>query len=1045
MFRLLKLLFVLFPVVFGSINTNHAIRRSPVMSETYEIYPIPQSVEYGDSHLIILNKVNIVTKGMVDDATKEKAVDVISLKPVLSSFSNDVKEGYTNVVLATYASNYVNGSEYEYIPTHIDSYYLEINENDIIIVGKDTDAIYYALATLQFIFEQSSMSVRTLVIKDYSQSALRGFIEGYYGIPWTAEERKELMRFGSRVKTNIYIYAPKDDVYHSTSWRSLYNDVDYRVLKEQVEVGNSSKTRLAWAIHPFMNNPLTRNSYNNDLQIIKNKFEQVYSAGVRQFVVSADDINMPSPTNPSEVDVPHHAELHKDLLNDLVSWVKSKGDCYDLVFVPTTYNNTDEKCAEYFETLMDGLDESVQIMWTGQKVCSSMNNMAYDAFHSYSGTSKKPFIWMNWPVNDYAINYLLMGEGEVFNKQYENDDAVEFSGLVVNPMQLAEASKFSIWACGDYSWNTKDFDMHQSYLDSFKYIEKEETENLMKVVEHLTNTSSKFEDAPFKEAESLKPLIEAYKEAYLTGDYEDEEDALIDYLYDLNEACGHVLLYSQNKKLVENIAPWVNAVMYTGYAAETLLYLVRYADTLDDEALLEQYNILQEYIEEMNGQEAPNLIPGYYSLEPRPAYACTTVLRPFIDYLENLILDDICVRLGIDTGIKYANLGSIYQGKLENMMDENEETYCWFGSSSSVGSYVRIDLVTPQLVKDVTIVFGNSDPNSLDRMTGDVEVSVNGKDWTKIGEFNSNRNIIDIRDNPINARFVRFYCTQEDSHWVAIREIYINNIPSTEPVVRYSGFNSIHQGSLRNIVDGDDSTYCWFSSKAQVGGYVQFDYLEPFVINDVTAIFGTNNPNPDSGYNDKFTGLLQYSLNGEDWTTIGSLINMEESFDLRANPINARYLRMYANEDIPGWVAIRELKVNVIPASQYLYTYHTLELETGDIYNLCDGDESTYCHFSKGDTHDAYIILDVREVKQINNIIFKQNCSDYDGDIIYFFKVYVSSDKETWTQVGEDQYRDTFNLNLDLSSDNISARYIKIESDGDLLRWVAISEFDINK
>ena len=66
----------------------------------------------------------------------------------------------------------------------------------------------------------------------------------------------------------------------------------------------------------------------------------------------------------------------------------------------------------------DGLDESISIMWTGAKVCSSMNNMAYDEFHSYTGTDTKPFIWMNWPVNDYAINYLLMGEGEVFNKTY---------------------------------------------------------------------------------------------------------------------------------------------------------------------------------------------------------------------------------------------------------------------------------------------------------------------------------------------------------------------------------------------------------------------------------------------------------------------------------------------------------------------------------------------------------------------------------------------------------------------------------------------------
>lgn len=1043
MLRILKLLLMLLPITFGSFNNAVQLRSSPSMSEQYDIYPIPQSVEYGNEYLNITKRVNIVTKGNVDDATKEKAVDVISLKPVLSTFSTEEKENITNIVLATYESEYRSGDTYSYIPTHIDSYYLEINSQSIIIIGKDSDSIYYGLSSLQFIFEQSGLNIRTLVIKDYSQSTLRGFIEGYYGIPWTAEERKELMRFGSRVKTNIYIYAPKDDVYHSTSWRSLYTDIDYKVLKEQVEVGNASKTRLAWAIHPFMNKPLTRATYSSDVQIIKDKFEQVYTAGVRQFVVSADDVDMFSPTNPGVVDVPHHALLHRDLLNELVSWIKTKEGCYDLVFVPTTYNNTDEKCAEYFATLMNGLDESVQIMWTGQKVCSSMNNMAYSAFHSYSGTSKKPFIWMNWPVNDYAINYLLMGEGEVFNKTYQNDEDVEFSGLVVNPMQLAEASKLSIWACADYSWNTKSYDMHTSYLKSFKYIEDKETEAFEKVSEHLTNTASKFENNAFKEAESLKPLIEAYKEAYVSGEYQTEETALKEYLTALVNYCESFLNNASNRKLVKNIEPWVKAVKYTALSVEQYLYLVRNVSDINDAKLESEYEKLVNLTTQAKGQVAPNLIPGYHSLEDRPAYACTTVLSPFMNYLNDLVEDDICVRLGISTGTKYVNLGDIYEGNLTNMTDGNEETYCWFGSSSVVGSYVRFDYVTPKLIKDVTVVFGNEDPNSLDRMIGEIQVSNDGKTWTKIGEMTEIRNIADIRDNPVTARFLRLYCTQEDSHWVSIREVYVNTIPNSDPIIKYSGFEGIYSGKQKDMTDGDETTYLWFSSKAAVGGYVLFDYIEPFEIKDVVAMFGTTDPS--LGYDDKFNGVLQYSVDGTNWTNIGVLNNRVVTFDLRDEPITARYLRMYANEDVPGWVAIRELKINVIPENQYKYILNTLVLEEGSLESLYDGSESTYCHFSKGDTHDAYITLDVRSVQKINNIIFKQDCDDYSGDIIYFFKVYVSTDNTNWTQVGEDQYRDTFSLNLDLSSDNISARYIKIASDGDLLRWVAISEFDINK
>ncbi len=48
-----------------------------------------------------------------------------------------------------------------------------------------------------------------VTIEDWSDSIYRGFIEGYYGIPWTTDERIELMRFGGDFKTNVYIYAPK--------------------------------------------------------------------------------------------------------------------------------------------------------------------------------------------------------------------------------------------------------------------------------------------------------------------------------------------------------------------------------------------------------------------------------------------------------------------------------------------------------------------------------------------------------------------------------------------------------------------------------------------------------------------------------------------------------------------------------------------------------------------------------------------------------------------------------------------------------------------
>ena len=39
----------------------------------------------------------------------------------------------------------------------------------------------------------------------------RGVIEGFYGIPWSFEERMSMIEFLSAIGMNQYVYAPKDE------------------------------------------------------------------------------------------------------------------------------------------------------------------------------------------------------------------------------------------------------------------------------------------------------------------------------------------------------------------------------------------------------------------------------------------------------------------------------------------------------------------------------------------------------------------------------------------------------------------------------------------------------------------------------------------------------------------------------------------------------------------------------------------------------------------------------------------------------------------
>src|SRR5215218_1548116 len=55
---------------------------------------------------------------------------------------------------------------------------------------------------------------------------MRGAIEGFYGAPWTWDERREVCRGIAAAGGDTYVYAPKDDPLHRERWRTPYPDDD---------------------------------------------------------------------------------------------------------------------------------------------------------------------------------------------------------------------------------------------------------------------------------------------------------------------------------------------------------------------------------------------------------------------------------------------------------------------------------------------------------------------------------------------------------------------------------------------------------------------------------------------------------------------------------------------------------------------------------------------------------------------------------------------------------------------------------------------------
>lgn len=891
-----RTLIVTFVGLFGA--TGGALKTADTTNNVeYEIYPTVQSITYGDKNSTISGKYNIVYESKIDSYTKNKAIEVLSRKNVKASIGDDISTEKGNLLLGVYSSkekvdSYIT-EDVSFISEKIDSYYLSIKDNNIVILGKDSDSVYYGLSTLDLIFQQTQDEVRELEIKDYSSSYYRGFIEGYYGIPWTSEERKELMRFGSKFKSNIYIYAPKDDAYHSSCWRDLYAENDLEILKEQIEVGRETKTKLAWALHPFMSNKITADNYDASLQIVEKKFNQLYEAGVRQFVISADDVEVTG-------GLLEDGSLHNKLLNDVATFLKAKNDCNDLVFVPSAYCYQAEQrlkvdLNKYYASLMKDLDDSIHIMWTGDDVCSSMESGRFTEFTNL--TNKKPFFWLNWPVNDYSTDHLLMGKGEVLNINY-TDDTVPFEGMVTNPMQQAEPSKLSIFAICDYTWNPNKFNVDKSYNDSFKYVEEKEYESLKAISSHLTNANL-YEGKYFEEAKDLKELITEYE---TTNDV----TKLVEYFTKFTASIESFKANAKNTKLKDSMLPWIEALEDASNAMINYLTIMKDFDNLSNDQLKTMLDNGNSYEEKSKLHKEPVLNVITYNIDYKYADYGVSVLKPFMNKVKQIVNDKVKLALGLPTGIVYEGFDSIYSGSVDNIFDGDESTYCWFGSVPSEDAYIRIDLEEVKEIHDIKILYGNAN-GATDYMVGKVYVSRDAKNYNYVGLSDSSSVLLDLRDNPVNARYIMIKNTSTET-WVSIKEVSYNTLSLDQVTVTADGFvmaDAAH-ADFNLMLDNDLSTYVWFDWHCTVGAYVCLDLRQ---VKEIKKISFYQNTTEHPG--DLFENCTFYiSEDGVNYTKVGddNYLSQEEII-INLDNVRARYVKVESNVVNNSGVTIREFIV----------------------------------------------------------------------------------------------------------------------------------------
>lgn len=348
-----------------------------------------------------------------------------------------------------------------------EGYRLGVENARIAIRAESPRAAFYACQTLLQAWDGKSIPLMT--VDDYPSLAWRGVVEGFYGVPWTHTARLRMLEFMGAHKMNIYLYAPKDDPYHRERWREPYPPTDAQRLGELIQRAQSHFIEFVFCISPGLSMVYADPA---EFERLVAKIEAVRQMGVRAFGLLVDDIPEELQHAADKQAYQSLAHAHADLANRLNHWLKARDADSWLIVCPTFYHNLGEP--PYVKELGERTEGDISIMWTGEKVVSRTITHE-DAELFKLAIRRKPFVWDNYPVNDYETSRLLMGP--ITGRDAETLKHLE--ALVSNPMNQAEASKVALGTYADFLWNAEAYDPQRSWRVSIAHLVGEDAAPVM--------------------------------------------------------------------------------------------------------------------------------------------------------------------------------------------------------------------------------------------------------------------------------------------------------------------------------------------------------------------------------------------------------------------------------------------------------------------------------------------------------------------------------------------------------------------------------------
>ncbi len=401
---------------------------------------------------------------------------------------------------------------------------------------------------------------------------IRGVVEGFYGVFYTAPEREDLIRFIGQHGYNFYLYGPKNDRQHRARWREPYPAKTIEQFKRTVATAHEVGVTFGFSLSPGVSMCYASDE---DFDAITCKYRTFYDVGVRAFSILLDDITPEFQHEADDKRYKSYAEAHADLCNRLYQWLKRlDADC-TLSMCPTDYHGS-APFSSYIHELGMKLHPDIDIFYTGRAICSTTISSA-DAEAFAKAVQRPPLIWDNCPVNDLAMQSELH-IGPIRGRDPSLHKTIK--GVLINPMIQAEASKIPLLTYADYLAQPENYDPEVSWDKSLQVVGGEESASALRLL--AENSLHSCLGTP--DAEKLESLVNAVLTSLLQGycvHDNPEVDALDAYFNELDEATYHLKFRMENLGLRNNLLPWIELLEHWLWMGRRALIVLRAIESGD--------------------------------------------------------------------------------------------------------------------------------------------------------------------------------------------------------------------------------------------------------------------------------------------------------------------------------------------------------------------------------------------------------------------------------------------------------------------------------